>query len=371
MYSNEKDVHIDDDVSDIDIKDELIHDIFQTERDEEFNDSQKKSLLGCKQKQDNSFSEKLCLDNDLNSGSEMICVDPPIQSKVTDSLKKDNNQSMNKKAEDMYKRFMNPTQAELKKNSLRFDSVPKSKQKNTKRNPKNVDEILKEVEAEWGDNYKKPVKLQTETQKKATKKKETQKKETQKIEYSSLDKKICLVCNEDCGTTFSEKAKHLKKHSKITCYKCGKEFQHYRYLARHDFLKHRKSVCDQCGVVLSCPKSLARHNETVHGNKEEKHFKCDECSYRTHSKITLWHHRYNKHGSKQKLNCQSSALEGDDVIACEQCHENVKPVMYLRHCKDKHDCKLPPQFIGSDLITLKESILNHLKRKKAQDNKPL
>ena len=162
----------------------------------------------------------------------------------------------------------------------------------------------------------------------------SQSKTTKPAKEIPLYRRQCYICMKEC-LNVTEKRKHIiKEHSKITCAKCGQEFETVYKLGRHFGFMHRSCACKQCGRNFTNPILLKRHMLRAHVDKNEKNFVCDKCPYRSYSKLNLDAHKLKMHKWKK--------IDGDDLVECETCHKQVKSRMYITHYKNKHGRKLPP-----------------------------
>ncbi len=137
----------------------------------------------------------------------------------------------------------------------------------------------------------------------------------------------------------------------VQCDECDRKFDNPAKLTQHKYMKHKEEYCEECNK--SFPKAVYnRHMKTVHVNKDNKSFICDQCPFATHAQRYLSEHKTTFHSKKAHdedtsfnyyAMVQKGNLDSDDLVPCPECNKLVKGKGVLIHYRKAHGC-LPPGY---------------------------
>ena len=214
---------------------------------------------------------------------------------------------------------------------------------------------------------------------------ESIKMETMNFEDNSLvsEESICHKCNIAFSNTEILRIHIQKRHSKLK----QSEAVEKGYSNKSDVPKNKVSIdkrfiCPKCPLMFVLQSSIPKHIKEVH--EKIKDYVCEECPYKTTSKMRLEFHQADKHGidtGRKKLKCSKCPHEtfyktdlkihynrlhlGNKIktYVCEKCPYRADQKMRLEvHQANKHDIDIGREKLKCGKCPYETFIRSHLKR---------
>ena len=104
-----------------------------------------------------------------------------------------------------------------------------------------------------------------------------EKKEKIRIKRTGPDRKKYFTLCPDCGKNVENLSQHRQAvhiNEEHKCPVCDKVFNSKRYVHKHVKAVHEKTPCVECGILVS---NMKRHISRQHTSNDDKKFKCEVC----------------------------------------------------------------------------------------------
>ena len=118
----------------------------------------------------------------------------------------------------------------------------------------------------------------------------------------------CEFCGKDFNKA-SEKRTHWKKEhvnekGELLCKDCPQTFKEQNLLRRHIYFKHTSLRCEECDKTFT-KNVYKKHMETVHADKTNRQYQCDQCSYTSYAMKYIYDHKSMAHYNEKEPMCKT------------------------------------------------------------------
>ena len=190
--------------------------------------------------------------------------------------------------------------------------------------------------------------------------KRSPRKIVKKEKDTAISKKFpCEYCGQEFDKASKKRAhwktEHVDSDGNLLCKDCPLTFKDQNLLRRHIYFKHTSLHCEECDKSFT-KNVYKKHMETVHADKNDRKYQCDQCSYTSYAMKYIYDHKstvhYNekdpvckicdkKFASKALLknhNCGSSdnSPKKEEIVTCPKCDQDFRAKTFVMHYRRVH-----------------------------------
>ena len=196
--------------------------------------------------------------------------------------------------------------------------------------------------------------------------------------HSDAKSHLCKICNVPCKDE-AEVNLHRKLHllgkGSYRCLKCDKTFKKVIYLENHVWMHYDKTPfrCRYCAEYKNRSSCIYYH-ELIHLPESQKKFECNQCQFKSWTKIRLAMHVKNTHSNKS-YNCNMCPAtyknkpgllhhkmkkhNGQFKFTCDICGAGAVTQRNLNRHKESHENICCP--VCNKKFALRSSLILHMK----------
>ena len=165
--------------------------------------------------------------------------------------------------------------------------------------------------------------------------------------HSDAKSHLCKICNVPCKDEAEvnlHRELHLPGKGCYRCLKCDKTFKKVTFLENHVWMHYDKTPfrCIYCAEYKNRNTCLYYH-ELIHLPESQKKFECNQCQFRTWTKIKLAMHVKNTHSDK-RYHCN----------LCPAIYKNKPEFLYHKMKKHNGQFRFTCDICGAGAVTQRD-----------------